>query len=142
MRIRLKKGEQKKLILLVKNNNTWKELALLLKLNESYLSHDIKDEKVLISSEVYNKICKLTNKKFDEFIIEKLTNNWGKTKGGNNSYGSTIKLIKPKFDEKLAEFIGAVLGDGHVFYHKKEKVGVYGIRIAGDLRLDKNYHQN
>lgn len=142
MRIRLKKGEQKKLIFLAKKNNTWKELSLLLKLNEAYLSHDIKDEKVLISSEIYDKICKLINTRFDNLIIEKLDNNWGKIKGGNNSYGSTIKLRKPKFDMKLAEFVGAVLGDGHVFYHKKKKVGVYGIRIAGDLKLDKNYHEN
>ena len=142
MRIKLKKGKQKELIYLAKKDNPWRELSLFLSLNEAYLCRDVKNEKVLISYEVYEKICKLIGRRFDKFIIEKLEDNWGNVKGGKNSYGSTIKLIKPEFNEKLAEFIGAVLGDGHVFYHKGKKIGVYGIRIAGDLNLDKDYHEN
>ena len=41
----------------------------------------------------------------------------------------------------MAEFIGIVLGDGHVCSYKKgKKIGVYCIRIAGDLEKDKEYH--
>ena len=146
MRIKLEKGKQKELILLSKRNRSWKELAKLIDFPENYLSHDIKNEKVLISEKLYNNICNLINKNFDIFIIKKLEDNWGKSKGGLNSNGSTKKLPNIKFGEELAEFVGAVLGDGHVHLTKKElknrKVGVYNIRIAGDLQKDKDYHLN
>lgn len=142
MKIRLEKYKQKELILLAKKNKTWKELAWSLGVNEAYLSRDLKNEKVLISSQVYNKLCKLNEKRFDSFIVEILEDNWGKSKGGKNSNGSTKKLKAFDFDFKLAEFVGAVLGDGHIFYHKSQNVGVYGIRIAGDIKLDKDYHTN
>jgi intein/homing endonuclease len=64
--------------------------------------------------------------------------------GGLNSDGSTIRLVKPSFCSELAEFVGAVLGDGHVHFtrrsSKKRKIGVYHVKIAGDLKLDEEYH--
>lgn len=144
MRIILKKGKQKKLILLAKKKLTWKQLAEILKISYTYLSGDLKNEKVLISEEVYKKLCDISKINFDEFIVKRLADNWGKSKGGLNSLGSTKQLPKIEFNECLAEFVGAVLGDGHVHSTKKDfkdrKVGVYHVRIAGDLNLDKEYH--
>lgn len=124
MKVRLKKGKQNKLIYLAKGDLSWKELAKLLGVSEAYLSNDLKNERIL--------------------ILEKLNDNWGQSKGGLNSIGSTIKLKRPNFCSELAEFVGAVLGDGHICYLKKDikirKIGVYHIRIAGDLKLDKEYY--
>lgn len=66
--------------------------------------------------------------------------NWRQIKGGLNSTGTTKTIRISKKDEKLAEFIGIVLGDGNIHSFKKgKKVGVYSIRIAGDSRHDRNY---
>ncbi len=143
MRIKLKEGKQKELILLSKNNFTWKELANQLKINYQYLSRDLKNERMFLSEESYKKLCKITKINYDEFVEKELDDNWGKSKGGKISRGSKIKLTKPIINEKLAEFIGAVLGDGNITYYKKgKKIGVYQIRIAGDLEKDKDYHLN
>ena len=143
MRIKLVKGKQKELILFTKNNLSWRQLSKKLGMNPGYLERDLKNERILLSERFYNNLCKLSGKNFDKFIIERLDDNWGQSKGGLNSPGSIIKLPEIRFDEKLAEFVGAVLGDGHVYYHKiGKKIGVYGIRIAGDLEKDKDYHIN
>lgn len=143
MRIRLKRGKQKELILLAKGNLNWGEFSRILNFPKDYLSHDIKNENILISEELYNKICAIAKCNYDYFIEERLDDNWGKSKGGKKSIGSLIKLPEVKFDEKLAEFVGAVLGDGHVcFYKKGKKIGVYSIKIAGDLEKDRDYHIN
>jgi len=69
--------------------------------------------------------------------------NLGRIKGGLNSPGSTKRILLPIHSEELAEFIGIILGDGNIHSYKKgKKVGVYSIRIAGDLKLDYNYHVN
>ena len=141
MRIKLTEGKQKELILSAKNDLSWAQLSQKLNLNPGYIERDLKNEKILLSEKLYNNLCKLSEKNFDKFITERLDNNWGQSKGGLNSPGSLIRLPKINFDEKLAEFVGAVLGDGHVSYYKiGKKIGVYGIRIAGDLEKDKNYH--
>ena len=143
MRIKLANGKQKELIRLAKKGLTWEELADKLNANPDYLSHDLCNEKTTLPEIVYGHLCKITKKSFDSYILEKLPDNWGRSKGGLNSMGSTIRLPQIKFDEKLAEFVGAVLGDGHVCSYKKgKKVGVYGIRIAGDMNKDREYHIN
>lgn len=141
MRIRLEQGKQKELILLAKNDNTWKNLSKKLNINENYLANDLKSERKLISDDVYHKLCNLIQKDFNKFIITKLKNNWGQSIGGRNSKGSLLDIKIPGKNEKLAEVIGAILGDGNVNYYKKgKKIGVYQIKIAGDSRLDKDYH--
>lgn len=144
MKIKLKKGKQTKLILLAKDGLTWKQLAEILEMSEAYLSGDIRKENILISEKIYKKLCEISKVNFDRFIVEKLKDNWGRSKGGFNSLGSTKQLPEVEFNKKLAEFVGAVLGDGHVHSTKKDlkkrKVGVYQIRIAGDAKLDENYH--
>lgn len=143
MRIKLKEGKQKELILKAKGNSTWEKLANKLGINEKYLYYELKNEMRLLDGELYKKLCLFANENFDKFISERLDNNWGRSKGGLNSEGSTKRLPKIEFDERLAEFIGAVLGDGHVCSYKRgKKVGVYCIKIAGDLEKDKDYHIN
>ncbi len=143
MRLVLERGKQRKLILLAKGNNTWNHLSKILNIFPSYLSGDLKNESILLSKENYIKLCKLANVNFNKFIIKELEDNWGRSKGGINSPGSLKEIPKVELDEKLAEFVGAVLGDGHVeFYKKGRKIGVYHIRIAGDLIKDRDYHVN
>lgn len=57
---------------------------------------------------------------------------------------SYVKKIKiPKFNEKLAEFIGVLLGDGNIHtYRKGKKVATYMIQIAGNSKKDKVYLEN
>lgn len=142
MRVILKKGKQRELLIESKHNRSWKELALLLKINENYLTRDIKNEKVSLDFKVYNTLCELSNKSFDKYIINKLTDNWGKEKGGRISTGNTKQIILPKKSNRLAEFYGIMLGDGNVTKIKGYKLGTYQIRIVGDSRYDKEYLLN
>jgi len=57
--------------------------------------------------------------------------------------GNTKEIKIPKEDEKLAEFIGIILGDGNIYSYKKgKKIRVYNVRIAGDSRNDYEYLTN
>lgn len=142
MRLKLKKGQQKRLIKKFKEekNLTWNNLSEFLGIKYGKLKSFF-DETSLITEELYQKIDQ--ERKFSKYIIEKKEEGWGKIKGGLNSPGSTKKIRKISFDEKLSEFVGIVLGDGHVgLYKKGKKIGVYCIRIAGDLKKDQDYHIN
>ncbi|PIN91230.1 hypothetical protein COU61_02375 [Candidatus Pacearchaeota archaeon CG10_big_fil_rev_8_21_14_0_10_35_13] len=144
MRIKLKKGKQKDLIIKSKSGKPWKELAKRVGLNEHYLSDELRNEKHLISEEVYIKLCKILGSNYDKFILRKLDNNWGRSKGGNNSsWDNTKPLIKPKESVKLAELFGSILGDGHVQERKKGRKGVcYNVMIIGGLGYDDDYIKN
>ena len=136
MRIKLKKGVQKIIILKVKNklNVTWKDFGKILDISELYLKWDLLKEKRLISEELYKKLCKILNENFDNEIIKKLDDNWGRALGGKNS-AKKEKLILNRKSEELAEFIGIILGDGNIW----EKRGYYYICIAGDSKKDRDY---
>ena len=141
MRIKLKEGKQKELILLAKGNLIWKKIADVLNVNDRYLYYELKNENILLKKELYEKLCKVVNKNFDEFVIEELNERWGQSKGGLNSKGSTINIKMPEKGEKLAELIGIILGDGNVNYYKRgKKIGVYQVSIAGHKNLDRDYH--
>lgn len=141
MRIRLEKGKQKELILLAKGNESWKKLASFLDIDAHYISYELKNESNLISYNIYQKLCLKTKKNFDGYIKEKLNDYWGQSLGSRNSKGSLLDIKIPQRDEKLAEIIGAILGDGNVTYYKKgKKIGVYQVNITGHKILDENYH--
>ncbi len=143
MRIKLIKGKQKELILNAKKNLTWNELAQKININPNYLSGDLRNEKVLLTENLYKQLSQISGTNFSKFILERLTNYWGQSKGGTNSKGSIIDIKIPERDEKLAELIGIILGDGNINYYKKgKKIGVYQVNIAGDKSLDKDYHLN
>jgi len=95
MKIRLKKDKQKELIFLAKGILTWREFSSILDVNCAYLSNDLKYEKILLSDELYTKLVKMVDKNFDKFIIERLGDNWGRSKGGLNSKGSLTKKKSP-----------------------------------------------
>ena len=143
MRIKLKKGKQKELIVLAKNNKTWKQLSELSNHKPEYIRIDLKSENRLISEELYHTLCNSVGKNFDKYIEKKLKDNWGQSKGGQISKGKTITDISfPKYSKKLAELYGVMLGDGNSNRTKGYKIGTYMIRIIGDSNLDKEYHIN
>ena len=96
MRIKLKEGKQKEIILLAKNNLTWKNLANKLDINEKYLYFELKKEIRLLSEEKYKQLCSIAQVNFDNYIEKKLDDNWGRSKGGKHSKGHTIKIIEPE----------------------------------------------
>jgi len=75
MKIKLKKGKQRELIFLAKGDLTWEELSKIVQIPAPYLSRDFKYEKVLISEELYKKLCKISQSNYNLFIVEKLDNN-------------------------------------------------------------------
>lgn len=143
MRIKLKKGKQNELIIFLKKNYSWKKLSNILNISEGYLRNELKNEDRLLSEKLYLKINKLANKNFDKFIIEKLKDNWGQSKGGFKSTKNIKQIKYPKESEDLAEIIGIILGDGHVGEFKKgKKIRCYMVRIAGNAIDDKDYLTN
>ncbi len=140
MRIRLATGKQKELIFLAKKDKTWHQLAFQVKVPPNYLSNDLKSQRVLLSERLYSSLCNLAGRKFNDFILEKLEDNWGKSKGGKSSgSGHTKNISLPPESVMLAEFYGIMLGDGNLTVIKDYKIGVYQIRIIGDSRYDKEY---
>tara|TARA_Y100000310_G_scaffold298168_1_gene331825 strand:- start:592 stop:1506 length:915 start_codon:yes stop_codon:yes gene_type:complete len=143
MRIVLKKGKQRELIELAKEGKTWKELANEINFCCGYVKNELQTEKRSLPKEIYEKLCKLSGCNFDEFIIDKLEDNWGNVKGGISSLGNTKQFVEPKESEKLAELFGAIIGDGHVNKLRiGKKIRNYSIVIAGDSRNDVDYMSN
>ena len=85
MRILLKKGYQKKLVLLAKDNLTWKQLSNKIELSEGYVRNALLKELVSLEENVYKKLCKIAKANFDDYISQKKEDNWGQLKGGRNS---------------------------------------------------------
>jgi len=140
MRIKLKKGKQKELLNKIKNDNhfTWKEFSKFLNVSKpALIGWSI--EKNLLPLKVYKKLDRFN--KYKKYITELKKDNWGQIKAGLNSKGSLKQIRIPKRCKELAELIGIILGDGNIFSYKEgKKIGVYSVRIAGDNRLDKDYH--
>jgi len=143
MRIKLSKGIQKHLIETAKIGKTWSELASLLNMNDVYLCNEVRTEKRLLSSVAYEVLCGIVGRKFDQHIVQRLSDNWGRSKGGKNSADSLVKKIRyPKESIELAEFYGIMLGDGNLTKIKSYKIGTYQARISGDSRFDREYLLN
>lgn len=143
MRIRLKEGYQRKLVLLAKseNNFTWERLAERLGVARNYLVNEIRTEKRTLSEVIYNTLCNLADVNFDKHIVNRLDDNWGRSKGGVNS-GSfrEPKLLVKKTSVELAELIGIILGDGNIWCDGSK--GYYYLRICGDSEKDRDYLLN
>lgn len=138
MRIKLKKGYQKKLILFAKkkSNLTWKELSKIVEMAENYLKIELKSEKRTLSEDLYEKLCNLANMDFNKHILKKLDDNWGRSKGGLTYDKPKLLIDKPS--EELAELVGIILGDGNIWSQK----GYHYLRICGDSEKDKDYLLN
>lgn len=140
MRIKLKKGKQKELLIKFKegNNFTWKEFSKFLNVSEPALREWYKESNLLPLN-----IYEILDKKrvYKKCVLEIKKDNWGQVKAGLNSKGSLKEITIPNECKELAELIGAVLGDGNICSYKKgKKVGVYNVNIAGDYKKDKDYH--
>lgn len=129
VRLKFKKGFQKKFIVSIKEKSgkSWVWLANKIGISDHTLSSDWCNEKITLPK---NKAKELFNLgKFGSWdnilknwIIKELPPKWGQIKSGS----IILKpLIKPLNSEKLAEFIGIMIGDGHI--SKK------GIRITGNI---------
>lgn len=138
MRLVLKAGKQREIIKEEKTklNLTWPQLAKELDIKFGRLMAYYY-EGSLIPEEVFNKLT--LKEEFERWIIERKSENWGKSKGGKNSSGSTKKIKFPKESEKLAEFYGIMLGDGNLNVKRAYKIGTYQIRVVGDSRYDCEY---
>ncbi len=142
MRVELKRGKQNELILsLIKRKGvTCAELAKWLGVSRTTLRAWILEIN-LLPFDIFEKIDQ--NGDYNKFIVGYKKENWGQIKGGNNSSGTTKKILLPKFSENLAEFVGILLGDGHICkYQKNKKIRTYMVVIAGDSRYDKEYLRN
>ena len=122
MRLFFHPNKQNELINLAKTNSglSWNEIAEKLHLNECYIRTSLKNEECTISLDIFEILCNLANVSTDKwlcFVKETKNNNWGQTKGGEiggKSHKSIIKvnIKEPILSNKLAEFIGILLGDG------------------------------
>ena len=144
MRLKFVKGKQKELIhnFRISNKLSWKELCNLFNIKYGRLMAYF-NETSLIDENIYNLFD--NEKKYKKFILEIKEEGWGRKKGGLNSFGNTKKIRKPKESKALAEFYGAMLGDGNshrtnYYNSQKDKRGTYVVRIVGDSRLDRKYH--
>jgi len=139
MRLRLKKGKQRELILVEKGNLSWKEFSEKLGIKRNRLLTYFHEE-CLIPEELFNKFK--NSRKFTKFILEKKEDNWGQAKGGKLSRGKTKEINIPNESKELAEFYGIMLGDGNLTKIKSYKIGTYSARIIGDFYKDKEYLVN
>ncbi|MFH1237012.1 MAG: LAGLIDADG family homing endonuclease [Candidatus Aenigmatarchaeota archaeon] len=140
MRVILKNGKQRELILKAKRNKTWLQLSKMVGVSKDYLRIDLLNEKVSLNSEVFKKLCQVAEVEFYKHIDKKLEDNWGKVLGGKNSPGKTKKIMIPEKSIELAEIIGIILGDGNLYWNGEK--GVYALKIAGDLKTERDYLLN
>jgi hypothetical protein len=142
MRVKLLDGKQRALIEQVKNKNNFnfKELSTFLRVNGAAL-REWYYERCLLPYNIFRKLDE--EKNFEKFIMEIREQNWGQRDGGKKSYGNTKKIKKPLFDERLAELVGILLGDGNIYSYRNVKNGkvisTHSIRICGDSRNDHEY---
>jgi len=138
MRLLFEKGKQRELLMKEKNfrSLTWNSFSESLEVKFPRLKSFFYEE-TLMDEKTFNKL-KL-KKDYEKFIIKRLDENWGQSKGGNNSLGSLMDINVPEKSEELAEFWGIMLGDGNVQKVQSYKVGVYKITIFGNSDSDRDY---
>lgn len=128
-------GKQKEMIELAKRRaGTWKELSSALGHNECYLKNELGNEKRIMSEGVYDRLCRLLGRSYDDSIEERLDENWGRRKGARMSPRTKVKEVgKVEASGKLAEIVGIMLGDGNI-YRKQ-----YAVRVCGHINDDRDY---
>jgi len=135
-RFKFKSGLQNKFLLTIKegSNLTWKDLARKINVSEYSLKSELSPEKTTLPICLARKLLKVYPfeklENIEKGWVEKtLDKNWGQVKAGNLGLKH---ITKPRNSEKLAEFIGAIVGDGHIW--KK------GIRITGNYYEIKHHY--
>jgi intein/homing endonuclease len=138
MRLSFEKGKQRELLNKEKElrNLSWPKLARQLNLNENKLKAFYYNE-VLIDDNTFNKLT--LKKDYEKYVVKRLRENWGQSKGGDNSSGNLKDIKIPLRNKELAEFWGILLGDGNIQKKTGYKLGVYNVRVTGHSVLDKDY---
>jgi hypothetical protein len=141
MRLLFEKGKQRELLSKEKEklSLTWDEFSELLGIKYGKLITFFREER-LIDEITFNKLS--FKKDYKKYILKKLDENWGQSKGGNISEGNTKDIKIPTRDKDLAEFWGIMLGDGSLQKIKGYKLGVYGLDVAGHSVDDRDYILN
>lgn len=134
-RVKLPKEKQQKLIEKAKamTGLSWSEFAAHLNLNAHYLSHELRNGERTLPFSLYKRLCAIISENFDDHIVDIIPSSWGQRKGGRKSGGGKpreTKILAQKSYE-LAEFIGVMLGDGHL--GKSHKTGHYTVKICGGI---------
>ncbi len=141
-RVKLPEGMQKKLILLAKETShlSWPKLSAQLGVSEITAKIAWRHERSTLPKGCYIQILKLIPKQQQEKFsnnVQILRKNWGQSKGGavtiNKIRQHNHILVGEKFAHtpEFAEFIGAMLGDGHL--------SEVGIRITLEYPYEMEY---
>ncbi len=119
-RLKFKRGYQRLFFEEIKkySKRTWQELADELGISYHTLNWDWYSEKSTIPKNFAKKLIKKYPFKeweyiYNNWVVEELVPKWGQIKAGLNR---EKKILIPPISEKLAEFLGAALGDGHLDY--------------------------
>ncbi|MEK6935370.1 MAG: LAGLIDADG family homing endonuclease [Nanoarchaeota archaeon] len=141
MKLVFEKEKQRELLKKEKeiNNFSWLKFAKQLNIKASKLK-TYYHEGILIDEEIFNRFT--LKKDYEKFIVNKLSNNWGQSKGGKNSIGNLKEIKIPNRTKELAELFGILLGDGNIQRTSGYKLGTYNIKIVGHSILDKEYLLN
>lgn len=140
-RIVLRRGKQKALINLVKQTTgmTWSDLSSKLNISEFTLTIALRNERTTIAKTLLDKLLTMQTKikplDIEKEIIECRPAHWGQSLGGKVSIQKIRKKQEIRIpsitNEKFAEFIGILLGDGYL--SKK------GVDISLDATADQKY---
>mgnify|MGYP001137408734 CR=1 FL=1 len=134
-RVKLPKEKQQELIERAKaiTGLSWSKFAARLNLNAHYLGHELRNGERTLPFSLYKRLCTIISENFDDHIVDIIPSNWGQRKGGRKSGGGKpreTQILTQKSNE-LAEFIGVMLGDGHL--GKSHKTGHYTVKICGGI---------
>jgi len=128
-------GYQRELIESIKRElkMSWADLAERMGVSEHTLRVDWRRERSTLPLGYAKKIAKILSLNLDDVmsnVVKILPSNWGQKLHHNGK-----KIRAPSLDDpEIAEFIGALLGDGHLTK--------YTVELCGDSRLDKHYLVN
>lgn len=119
-----------------KTEKNWREIAEEIGISEHTLRHEWRKEKCTIPLSYAKKLsakAKIDFKNVMDGVKNVLPKNWGQRLGASKIKEKTTKEINipAKENLKLAEFIGAFLGDGYLFE--------FGVEFTGEAKLEKNY---
>ncbi len=140
-RIVLCPGKQTELVKKAKEAKgySWPKLAKELGISPNYLKNELLKERRTLKADIFLKLGELSNSDFIEHITEVRNRNWGRSKGGKLSkhHPRMQRLLATETSADLAEFLGAMLGDGGIYV--RTKGSHYQARITGHLEHDNEY---
>lgn len=110
-----KRGEQENFLSQINEKFTFQQMSKLLGVSKSMMTF-YRKEKSRLSEDKYNKLCQLLTSKENSFQIEKIN---------YPSYG--MAYLPTNIDDRIAELVGVLLGDGHLSKEKYKVVITCGL---------------